>query len=77
MLSEIRKHKPVQIILLHFLKMSSIDTCTETEGSLSGLGMESNEEDCLMQMWSTFCVNMMTVSLLIVLNTTELYSLKC
>lgn len=77
MLSEISKHKPAQIILLHFLKISSIDTCTETEGSLLGLGMESNEKDWLMQLWSAFCVTMMAVSLLIVLNTTELYSLKC
>lgn len=77
MLSEISKYKPAQIILLHFMKISSIDTCTEIEGSFSGLGMESNENDCLMQMWSAFCVTMMATSLLIVLNTTELYSLKC
>lgn len=46
MLSETSKQTKAQI-MLHFMKISSIDTCTETEGSLSGLGMGGNGERLL------------------------------
>lgn len=47
MLSETSKQKTAQIILLHFMKISSIDTYTETEGSLSGQEMGGNGERLL------------------------------